>query len=437
MGEEQTRDVEGAAMRRRLESGHGRRIDVGPGYHWLLGTVFVLLATAWPATGGAGVQAQESSTYTPATGHAEVIAQGVVALPNEEVAWRTVRYRAEPAPDAPFAEQPLSFVVASTAAILLVDQATAAQTRLGPGEAALVPAGTIQQRASLSDTPAGYLAIELVPAGAPDAAGTVLQEGQAFVASAGLHDLDLMRDVLTGDETLTVPNTGEKNLILVTEGALGVGRPDQEPATLLAGEAATFDGELAVGVAVPEGAGTKASDRDSAAFVVAVIGPAVAPPALPPPAATTAPPEATTAPPTTTEAPPNATTAPPVATTAGTETGSITIQVANCPSGMRPENLRVAICEPATGDFDVTLSSDQLETPLTLDDAVAQDGSYTWSDLPYGQYLLAEAVLPEGNDTYIVSAKAASGGPETGYTITVDASAPKVRLKLYNFQTKS
>jgi hypothetical protein len=421
-------------MRRRLEVGPRGSIDVGSGCHWLLGALIALLLTAWPATGGRGAQGQESSDYTPATGHAAVIAQGVVTLPETEVAWRTVRYRAEPAADAPFVEQPLSFVVATTASILLVDQATAAQTRLGPGEAALVPAGTIQQRASLSDKPAGYLALEMVPPGAPTAAGTILQEGQAFVPSAGLHDLDLMRDVLTGNETLTVPDTGQKNLVLVTDGALGVGRPDTEPATLLAGEAATFGGELAVGVAVPDGAGAKASDKDSASFVVAVIGPEVAPPALPPPAATAAPPDATIAPPDATTAPPDETAAPPDATTSGTATGSVTIQVANCPAGMRPENVRVAICEPATGDFDVTLSSDQLDTPLTLGDAVAQDGSYTWSDLPYGQYLLAEAVLPEGSDTYVVSAKAASGGPETGYTITVDESAPKIRLKLYNFQ---
>ncbi len=78
-----------------------------------------------------------------------MIAQGVAALPAGDAVWRTVRTRAPLPAEAPFEERPLGFVLASTGPMLLVDQATGEQVRLGTGEAALTLAGTLQQRTSL------------------------------------------------------------------------------------------------------------------------------------------------------------------------------------------------------------------------------------------------------------------------------------------------
>src|SRR5215207_5702126 len=142
-----------------------------------------------------GVAAQADPGFSPASGPAQVIAQGVVALPEGEAVWRTVRARALLPQDAPFEERPLGFVLASSGPLLLVDQKSGTQVRLGRGEAAIVPPGTVQQRSSLDAQPVSYLSIELVSADAappPPTDATVLQPGQPFPAPAGLHDLDLL-----------------------------------------------------------------------------------------------------------------------------------------------------------------------------------------------------------------------------------------------------
>ena len=392
---------------------------IGLGQGLVAASLLVLIATG-PTVAPAWAR-QLPPDYSPASGHAQVIAQGVVELPAEEVAWRTVRYRALLPAEAPFLEQPLGFVLATTAPIVLVDQATGKQTRLGPGEAVLVEAGTVQQRASLGERPAGFLVLELVPtASAPDVGdATVLQTGQPFVPSPGLHDLDLVRDVLSGSDTLTIPDTGEQNVILVTDGLAAVGQPGREAATLLAGEGATFAGEIEIAVAASGNGEPTAEDR--ATVVVAMIGPEVLPVAAPTP-------EAALPTPTEASVTPGAT-----AETAPAGTGSITVEVFTCPPGMRAENLAVGVCAPATGDFDLTLSGDALETPLTLADATTEDGTYAWRNLPFGSYVLAEAVLPVGYDTYVVSAADATGSPESGYTVTLDAETPEVVARVYNF----
>src|SRR5215218_1259156 len=86
-----------------------------------------------------GAARQTDSGFSPASGPAQVIAQGVVALPEGDAVWRTVRTRALLPQDAPFEERPLGFVLASSGPLLLVDQEFGTQVRLGSGEAALVP----------------------------------------------------------------------------------------------------------------------------------------------------------------------------------------------------------------------------------------------------------------------------------------------------------
>ena len=100
---------------------------------------------------------------------------------------------------------------------------------------------------------------------------------------------------------------------------------------------------------------------------------------------------------------------------------------------MTAATLAAAACAPAQGDFDVTLSGDQLQTPLTLGDASAQGDTFTWSGLPFGDYLIAEAVLPSGATTYGLAARNASGNPQTGFRITLDAANPDLAVRIYNF----
>jgi hypothetical protein len=382
-------------------------------------TTAVVLALACSLVGFAQrAGAQADAGFSPSGGHAQVIAQGVVQLPQGDAIWRTVRTRAPLPADAPFAPRPLGFVYASTGPILVVDQTTGEETQLGKGEAMLTRDGAVQQRSSLGAQPVSYLSIELVPANAPapPEGEVVLQPGQPFAVPSGWHDLDLLSDTLDGGDSFTIPDSGAKNVLLVTAGAANVGRPDGQPVVLLAGEAASFTGALQVAVAPPEGSATPGPNQ-SASFVVAMIGPQLpAPPAL----AATAPPAATAAAPATPSAP-------------AASQGSITAQIFSCPAGMTAETLEAAACAPASGDFDVTISGDGLQAPLTLNDAATAADSFTWSDLPFGTYTIAEAVLPAGATSYVLAAKGASGGPETGYQITLGPDNPTPTIRIYNF----
>lgn len=355
---------------------------------------------------------QDQPAAVLGSGHAQVIAQGVVALPPGDAVWRTVRTRAALPDDAAFEPRPLGFVLATSGPLLLTGD-DGEQLRLGQGEAALVREGAVQRRASLSGEPISYLAIELVStaAPAPPEDAIVLQPGQPFPAPAGLYDLDLLSDVLSGDESVVVPDTGAKNVILVTDGAANVGRPGGDSVVLLAGEAASFSGELQV-------AASADGDEPRVAFVVATIGAEVpAPPTAAAPAAAAAPAEA------------------PAASTpaAANGAGSITVQLYACPPGMDAATLAAAVCAPADAPFDVRLSGDALAAPLTGEAAVAGNGGFVWSDLPFGGYVLAQPALPEGATSYVVSARNVSGDPESGYEVALDAENPDVVVRIYSF----
>jgi hypothetical protein len=402
----------------------GRHAYVAAGAQKFATPIVLVIALAFSlfAVIPSGAARQGDSGFSPASGPAQVIAQGVVALPEGDAVWRTVRTRALLPQDALFEERPLGFVLASSGPLLLVDQESGEQVRLGAGEAAIVPAGTVQQRSSLGAQPVSYLSIELVGVDVPPppADATVLQPGQPFPAPAGLHDLDLLSAALVAGEVFTIPDSGAKNVVLITDGAANVGRPGGEAVVLLAGEAASFSGELEVSVAADGG------ETQDVSFVVAMIGPEV-----PPPPGIAETPAATVA--------VGETPAPPTETAAATGTpvtpgqGAITVQVYTCPPGMDAETVAAAACAPTIEDFDIIVSGEKLESPLTLGDATAGEGSFTWSELPFGDYLIAEAVLPAGATTYVLSARNTSGDPETGYRVTLDETTPELTVRIYNF----
>src|SRR5262245_12365882 len=64
---------------------------------WLVVAGLVL---AMPTAGVQGFRATEPNAPSPAEGHAEVIAQGVVRMPPTPVAWRAVARKAPVTPDA-------------------------------------------------------------------------------------------------------------------------------------------------------------------------------------------------------------------------------------------------------------------------------------------------------------------------------------------------
>lgn len=376
-----------------------------------------LLVTCAASFAGVAAQPELPPDFSPAADPARVIAQGVVELTGEEVVWRTIRERVEPAENAPFIERPTGFVVAADGPLLLVDQ-SGERVRLAPGEASYVTAGTVQQRASLGDESTTYLALELVAADLAGDAGeaTVLQSGGRFAPPPGGRDLDLVEATLAGESVLSLPDTGQLNIVLILDGSIQIGPPGGGQATLLAGEAATFGGAIDV------------SSTDGGTVVAAILGAALPKSAIVAPASPTVPSGIETT--------PTATEPTPAATAAPSGTGSIAFQVLNCPPGTTPESFDPAACALTQTDFDVTLSGPALDAPLTLEEATAIDGGFIWQDVPFGDYFLAEAVLPVGYADYAAfSGDRLPGSIATGYQLTLGPDTPEIVLYIFNFAT--
>ena len=321
-------------------------------------------ALAAPAMGIAG-QVLAPDAPSPASGHAQVIAQGVAAMPAPEIAWRVVLDTAESVGQAEVQERALGFAVANRAAVLVDDETTGAQTRLAPDEGVFVAGGSRQRRSSLDGVSAQYYRIALVPAeNATDAGGdSLVLAGDAFTAPAGrAFDLDLVRDVLAPNEESTIPDTGSQTLIVTTAGTIEVeaGGAGALPVRLAAGQAA----------AVASGISLFGVGERGGAFVAAVIGPEVpAPPAPPTPAS-----------------------------------GSLTLRVLGCPAGVTPDAARadgfsqsVAPCAPLALDPGpvLILAGNQ---PLSPDLPDPANGGYTWTSLISGPFPLGDLALPRGYD---------------------------------------
>jgi hypothetical protein len=227
-----------------------------------------------------------------------------------------------------------------------------------------------------------------------------------------LRDLDLLSGLLLGDEIALVPDTGAKNVILITDGAANVGRAGGEPVVLLAGEAASFSGELQVAPAAGGG-------EPRVAFVVATIGPEVPPP---PALAISTPSTQSTPSPLQTAATPSRNTGGP---------GSISLQVFSCPPGMEAATLAVAACAPAAAGFDIAIEGGVLTAPLTIGNASVDGDSYTWTGLQPGEYRVSPSALPSGATSYVLSARNAAGDPESGFTVSLDAENPALPLRIY------
>lgn len=382
----------------------------------ILTMAIILMAALSAAHLDAAWAWQGAQDYAPASANAQVIAQGVVALPAGDLVWRTVRTRAPLTEAAAFEARPLGFVLATSGPLLLTDRDSGEQTRLGRGEAALVREGAVQRRASLAEQPVSYLSIELVStnAPAPPEGAVVLQPGQPFPAPAGWRDLDLVSATVRADESYLVPESGAKNVVLVTDGAANVGRPGGSAVVLIAGEAASFSGELQIGAAPGEG-------EPRAAFVVAMIGPEVpAPPAAEPSPAVASPPATANA----------------TASATGRGQGTISVEVYSCPPGMDAATLAAAVCAPAESGVDIALSGGGGADPLTVADAEVAANTLTWSGLGYGDYVITAPVLPPGATSYLLSARNVSGDPESGYQVTLDEAAPDLTVRIYTFSPR-
>src|SRR5215216_6249888 len=156
---------------------------------------------------------------SPASGTAQVIAQGVVDIEDGDVRWQVTEGTAPPPANATESSSDLGFLIVDSGVLLAENVATGEQTRLPPGEAVLTLGGTKQIRAALGSEPAAYRSLTLVDADdAPPADDSLLFTSEPFPGPGARHDMDLLRDVLSPSATMTIPAGATPSLVIVLDG---------------------------------------------------------------------------------------------------------------------------------------------------------------------------------------------------------------------------
>lgn len=179
----------------------------------------------------------------PATGRAGVIAQGIVELPAGAHRWSVSGLSLEPAvPPVPTGAIAPAFVVADEG-VILVSSDDGPTAQLAGGEAVFVGVEGEFVVQSSGTGAAGLFIMELVSGDRSDDPSFV---GDSFDLGAGLHDVDLVRDVVdAGDATVIVDAGAAPLLVLVIAGAIAVSTDSSPVSTTLAsGEARALDGDL-------------------------------------------------------------------------------------------------------------------------------------------------------------------------------------------------
>lgn len=284
---------------------------------------------------GAGAAVQPPG---PATGHASVVAQGVTDLDAGTHHWSVSQEALEPgASPAPVGATAPYFLVVDEGAALVSDGDVPVAS-LAAGEATFVDSEDELTTQGAGATPAGLVSIELASG---DSSGEPPDVGDAFDPGEGLHDVDLVHDVIAGVEVTTISETETAPiLVVVLAGSVDVATDaGSEVSTLVDGDVRTLDGNLTITNAGP----------DSAEIVAAVVGPVIVP-------------TSTT---TTTTIAATTTTAP--ATTTSTTTSSTTTTAAgpvdSDADGLTDDDEALYGTDPNNPDSDGDAIDDGAETP--------------------------------------------------------------------------
>lgn len=202
---------------------------------------------------------------SPASGTAQVVAQGVVDVAAGDLRWEVTEQAAPPPANAAPLVSELGFIVLDSGVLLVEDLATGDQMRLPAGEAMVSRAGIEQRRAALGSDPALYHELTLVDAAAePSPDGTVLFSGEAFTGPGARHDLDLLRDTLAPGAQAVIPPGALPTLVLTLSGSADVTTEAGDIVSLGEDEAIALSGSLVITAA-----------ENGAEVAAAYVGPAV------------------------------------------------------------------------------------------------------------------------------------------------------------------
>src|SRR4051794_21844180 len=179
--------------------------------------------------------------------------------------WQVAEQSAPPPANATGSTSDLGFLVVDSGVLLAENLATGEQQRLPQGEAMLTLSGAEQLRAALGSDAAVYHSLSLVDAdAAAPAGGSVQFTSEPFPGTGARHDVDLVRDALAPEATLTVPAGALPTLVLVSDGVAEVASETGDVFSLGGGEAVSLTGQLVI-----------TATENGATVVAAYTGPAV------------------------------------------------------------------------------------------------------------------------------------------------------------------
>ncbi|MBA2754905.1 MAG: hypothetical protein H0U40_10665 [Chloroflexia bacterium] len=124
--------------------------------------------------------------------------------------------------------------------------------------------------------------------------------------------------------------------------------------------------------------------------------------------------------------------------------GTITLQVRACPAGMTPETLVGDDCDLAPEGFEVQITEDATGETLTLADAEADGGTFTFTglavrpgdgDTDTGNFTVTETTLPPGFDEYLIVGEFPEPSASS-YLVVLTSDAPEELVTIYNFTTE-
>ena len=328
----------------------------------------------------------EPDDPSPATHHAQVIAQGVVAMPADEIVWRLTVEQAVSPSRADAQERRAGFILADKGVIGLVEREGRHLARIAPGEAIWNERGAARAVVSLERKAPDYYDIALVPTTELHEGSPGVIDSAPFVAPIGdAFDVDLIRDVLNRAEESTISSGPSPALLLITNGVVVMESTSSGRVEMTAGQAVQVSGEVVI---------TGAS-RTPAAFVAARIGPEV-----PAPIGSQ-------------DATPHAIPAAIATPVIGDASASITLSAALCPVGYAGGNDVVDCALSATGVEFSLISDDRASTTAVAN----SDGAISFTMIDPGPY----ALRAEGGEEFTASrvhCREASGDDLTAHTTT-------------------
>ena len=202
---------------------------------------------------------------SPASGTAQVVAQGVVDIPDGDVRWEITERSAPPPANATESRSDLGFLIVDSGVLLAGNLGSGEQQRLPQGEAMLTVAGVEQLLSALGSDPAVYRSLSLVEADAAAPEGDGAQFiSEPFPGPGARHDLDLVRDALGPGGTMTIPAAALPTLVLILDGVAEIASETGDVFSLGGGEAVSLSGPLVV-----------TATQNGATLIAAYTGPAV------------------------------------------------------------------------------------------------------------------------------------------------------------------